>query len=160
MMVTTTSTGSHLIARVGHTRVAIDNARVEAIVDSPPVTSMPLVPSPIAGLTAHRDEVVVVVDLRLILGSMEEIDESSLSTVVFVETERALLGLVIDAEMASTDLDRASIQPAPVTMLPIARRIVDGIGRVEGELVAVLDLEAIWTGVVDAGDDMPPDRSP
>lgn len=116
--------------------------RVQDIVEPEQITPVPLAPSAIAGVLNLRGRIVTVIDLRECLGSPPP-DETGRLMSVTVEHKGDLFTLLVDSIGDVRSLPRAQFDKPPVTLDQRMRRLCSGVFRLEGELLAVLDVEKV-----------------
>jgi purine-binding chemotaxis protein CheW len=132
----------HLVVTIDTTRLAIAESRVDDVALDAAITETPLAPALVAGLTSRHREVVVVVDLRRALGLVERAPAAG-AAVVFVDTTIGPLGLLVDEVVAPTQVDSEHLAVPPATMIAPARRIIAGVARLDDQLLAVVDVDAV-----------------
>ncbi|MEM9682422.1 MAG: chemotaxis protein CheW [Pseudomonadota bacterium] len=118
---------------------------VQDIVETHNITQVPRTPSAISGIMNLRGRIVTVLNLRRILGRN---DESSSKMGVTVETNGDLYTILVDEIGEVRLLDRADFETAPATLDPKLKQLCTGIYRLDGELLAVLDVAQILCGEV------------
>jgi purine-binding chemotaxis protein CheW len=116
--------------------------RVQDIVEPTQITPVPCAPSAIAGVLNLRGRIVTVIDLRECLGAPAVSNEDKLMSVT-VEHDGDLFTLLVDSIGDVRSLPRAAFDKPPVTLDPRMRRLCSGVFRLEGELLAVLDVEKV-----------------
>ena len=118
---------------------------VQDIVETHNITQVPRTPSAISGIMNLRGRIVTVLNLRRILGRN---DESSSKMGVTVEANGDLYTILVDEIGEVRLLDRADFETAPATLDPKLKQLCTGIYRLDGELLAVLDVTQILSGEV------------
>src|SRR6185295_15873440 len=98
---------------VGDVSYAVPIASVREIVNPGPLTSLPHLPTAVAGVADHRGEVIVVVDLRARFGLSPAMDQSRTKWVLLAVGERSI-GLIVDqvTEVFGTGGDHVRAAPA------------------------------------------------
>lgn len=118
---------------------------VQDIVETHNITQVPRTPSAISGIMNLRGRIVTVLNLRRILGRN---DESSSKMGVTVEANGDLYTILVDEIGEVRLLDRSDFETAPATLDPKLKQLCTGIYRLDGELLAVLDVTQILSGEV------------
>lgn len=113
---------------------------VQDIVETHNITQVPRTPSAISGIMNLRGRIVTVINLRRILGRD---DESSSKMGVTVEFHGDLYTILVDQIGEVRLLDRSDFEAAPATLDPKLKQLCTGIYRLDGELLAVLDVNQI-----------------
>lgn len=133
-----------LILRLAGERVAIRAADVEAVVETGPLTPVPGAPDHVAGLCALRSRVLTVIDCRASLDpslSLADAPSEAVSTVVAGHPYALLLDGVEDV----VEADCAASTPE-LPLAPYWRRVAQGTVEAEGDLLLLLDVEALIAG--------------
>lgn len=116
--------------------------RVQDIVEPQQITPVPRAPSAIAGVLNLRGRIVTVIDLRECLGAPAASEDRRLMSVT-VEHKGDLFTLLVDSIGDVRSLPRAAFDKPPVTLDQRMRRLCSGVFRLEGQLLAVLDVEKV-----------------
>lgn len=129
---------------------ALPVERVQEILDLRPITRLPNAPSQLLGMIDVRGNGVPVADLRTMLGMAATADtEMSRIVVLWVEAEgrRSIVAFRADRVIEVTALD-TDVEPLPNAGLFNWRdRMIAGIGRRNGGLVTVLDIDRMFDGL-------------
>ncbi|SOC16015.1 purine-binding chemotaxis protein CheW [Rhodobacter sp. JA431] len=127
---------------------ALPVARVQEILDLAPFLKVPHWPTHLLGVIDVRGTGVAVVDLRRLLGLAPKPDDAATRLVVLrLDTPRGPLGIALKTErvLEVTELDGPKQDPLPETgMADGVSRFVAGLGRRDGKLVAMLDLDGMF----------------
>ncbi len=113
---------------------------VQDIVETHKITQVPRTPSAISGIMNLRGRIVTVINLRRILGRT---DESNSRMGVTVEFKGDLYTILVDQIGEVRLLNRKDFEAAPATLDSKLRHLCTGIYRLDGELLAVLDVNQI-----------------
>ncbi|EEW24139.1 chemotaxis protein CheW [Rhodobacter ferrooxidans] len=145
---------------VGDELFAVPVTRVQEILDLQPISRLPNAPGHLLGVINVRGEGVAVVDLRAVLHLPPQPDtEATRIVVLWVRngSDTLVAALKADRVQEVTELD-----PGPLTALPQARllrweqQMVDGLGKINGAFVTVLDIDRMFDshmlGLPDAAD--------
>mgnify|MGYP001249994251 CR=1 FL=1 len=128
--------------------------RVQEILDLQPVAPMPNAPAHFMGITDLRGQNVPVVDLRRLLGLPDTADTPQTRFVV-VHIDRPgqppfVLGLRTDRVIEVTRLDDDELgRIEDGGVLGWSGRAVAGIGRRNGDVVSVLDIDRLFGAYAD-----------
>ena len=112
------------------------------------VTDVPMMPACIRGVINLRGAVVPVMDLSTRFGKAATAVTKS-SCIVIVEVgepgdgERKNMGIVVDAVQAVLEIPSSEIEPAPSFGTRIRPDFIEGIAKVNGRFVILLNVEQI-----------------
>lgn len=116
---------------------------VQDIVETYAITQVPLAPSAISGIMNLRGRIVTVINLRRILGKT---DDADCRMGVTVEYQGDLYTILVDQIGEVRLLDQADFEAAPATLDQTLKQLCTGVYRLDGELLAVLDVDQILSG--------------
>ncbi|MCA2977941.1 MAG: chemotaxis protein CheW [Myxococcaceae bacterium] len=139
------------VLEVGGEHYVVDLKRVEEILPVQPLTPVPKAPAFLEGVVKLRGEVVPVVDVRRRLG----VQPAAVATpgprvrrrerMVVCRLGRRRVGFLVDAVTKVLRVDRAALQPAPLSVRPGHRPHVLGVVGEPGALKLMLDLLSLVT---------------
>ena len=109
-------------------------------------TKVPLAPAEVSGALNLRGRIVTAINVRQRLGLPRYEGEKDPLSVV-VEHEGELYSLVIDSVGDVLSIKDSAIQDNPPTLDPLWRDISEGIYRMEGKLMLVLDVSKLLESV-------------
>jgi purine-binding chemotaxis protein CheW len=136
----------YLTFRLAGETFAVRVLRVREILEFQAFTKVPNVPRWIRGVINLRGGVVPVVDLALKFG-LPESPITKRTCIVIVEVdlgdEHVVMGILVDAVSQVVDLPGASIEAAPPFGTRVRVDFLEGIGKVEGSLVLLLDIDRV-----------------
>ncbi|MEQ8388375.1 MAG: chemotaxis protein CheW [Alphaproteobacteria bacterium] len=116
--------------------------QVQDVLGPQRLTPIPLAPKQVAGALNLRGRIVTAIDVRKRLGlPPREGNEKGMSVAVEIGTE--LYSLVVDSVGEVMKLPTEDYEAAPPTLDPVWRDISDGIFRLKGDLLVVLDVERL-----------------
>lgn len=133
----------YIVIRLGEEQYGIDIRYIDNIVRMQNITRVPKVPVYLKGVINLRGEVIPVVSIRLKMGLPA--DEYTRATrIIILKTESSgNLGIVVDevrevVTLSDDDIERVSYEARDGKM-----SFINGIGKNGGELISLLDLNAI-----------------
>jgi purine-binding chemotaxis protein CheW len=127
---------------VGGVEYAIDIPLVSQIVNPLPITPLPHVAAPIAGVADHRGEVIPVVDLRLQFGVPVEVTRRTKWLIVRVrEHQRA--GVVVDAVTGVFGTAQPEMRAVPRLGAGEERRGIASVADHDGAMAFVIRPELV-----------------
>ncbi len=128
--------------RVGAQWFGVPVLRVQDVIAETAINRVPLAPPEVAGSLNLRGRIVTAIDLRRRL-RMEPRDEAGGFMSVIVDRMGELYSLLVDDVGDVLWLTTDSHEASPVTMSPHWRGLCDGLYRLEGELLLVLNIEQV-----------------
>jgi purine-binding chemotaxis protein CheW len=130
--------------RVGGETFGVPVLSVQDVIAPVRIDVVPLAPNEVAGSLNLRGRIVTAIDIRTRLGMpVREAGASHMS--VIVERSGELYALQVDDVGDVLWLSVAEQEPAPITLAPDWRAVCDGLYRLEGELLLVLNVERFLT---------------
>jgi purine-binding chemotaxis protein CheW len=114
--------------------------QVQEVIRYQEMTRVPLTPPVIRGLINLRGQIVMAIDLRRRFG-MEDRPESQLPINVVVRTEDGPVSFLVDEIGDVLEVEEASFERPPETVLGQTRELVRGVYKLRERLMLVLDTE-------------------
>ncbi len=128
---------------MGSEMFGIDISYVDNIVRPQHVTRVPNVASYIKGVINIRGEIIPIMSLRLKMG-LEETEETKNTRFIIVKMEKyGKIGLIVDAVKEVVTLEENQIERVKVDTSEEVAHFVSGVGKVDGVLVSLLDLDMV-----------------
>jgi len=129
---------------------AVAILRVKEIIEFESVTRVPAMPAHVRGVINLRGSVLPVIDLSAKFGHGESIPTRT-TCIIVVETqidgEVLVAGLIADAVSEVVDLPAAQIEPPPPFGTNVRVDFLAGMGKLDGRLLLILELDRILTPV-------------
>ncbi len=141
---TSAATEGFVSVRVGSQWFGVPVLRVQDVIDQTAINRVPLAPPEVAGSLNLRGRIVTAIDLRRRL-KMEPRTEVGGFMSVIVDRSGELYALLVDDIGDVLWMSSDSHEPTPVTMSANWRGLCDGLYRLEGELLLVLNIEQVLT---------------
>lgn len=113
--------------------------KVQDVLSSYQITRIPLAPPEIMGSLNLRGRVVTAIDLRTRLGLRARGKDAETMSIV-ADHDSELYSLVVDAVGEVLALSTSNFDRNPPTLDPKLRAFSDGIFRLDGRLMVVLDV--------------------
>ncbi len=133
----------YLIFSLGGELFAVGTLRVREIIEYGNITAVPMMPSFIRGVINLRGAVVPVIDLNARFGRTKT-DISRRTCIVILEVQSDegthVLSIIVDAVSAVRHIDAANVEPSPSFGTHIRADFIDGMAKVNGGFVILLDL--------------------
>jgi purine-binding chemotaxis protein CheW len=127
---------------LGEEEYAVELDVVNEIIKTREVTEIPRVPSFIRGVISLRGIIVPVFDLsrRLNIGV---VDDCKSTRIVVCQKEGKLAGLLVDCINQVVKISVCNIEPPPTVLSGLDRDFVEGVGRVDGRMLILLNLSHV-----------------
>jgi len=125
---------------------AIGILAIKEIIEFGSLTKVPMMPACIRGVINLRGAVVPVMDLSARFGTAStEVTKRTCIVIVEVEAEgeHRDVGVVVDAVNEVLEIAAAEIEPAPAFGARISTDFIEGIGKVNGRFVILLDVDRV-----------------
>ena len=128
-----------LVFSLAGERYGIEAAHILEVVPLPELTPVPCTPPFVLGVMNHRGRILPVLDLRRLL----ELGGQGVPAggrVVAVEAGGMTFGVFAEAVIGTVTVGAHQVAPPPVVLTGDRQALIEGV---TGEMVAVLDLEAL-----------------
>ncbi len=118
--------------------------KVQEIIGMMPITPVPRTPSHIRGVVNLRGKVIPVVDLRLKFG-MSFKEQNDETCIIVVQANEVQTGIVVDSVSEVLDIPPQAIEDAPSFGSSVNSDYILGIGKAEGKVKLLLDIDKVLT---------------
>ena len=139
-------TQQYLTFMLGGEMFAIGILAIKEIIEYNSLTEVPMMPPYIRGVINLRGAVVPVADLSVRFGRTAG-PVTKRTCIVIVEitanSERQDVGVVVDAVNEVLDLPASEIEPPPTFGAKIRTDFIQGMGKVNGKFVVLLDVNHV-----------------
>ena len=140
-----TEPAQYLTFMLAQEQFAIGILGIKEIIEYQGVTEVPMMPPCVRGVINLRGAVVPVVDLLARFGRPSSA-VTKRTCVVIVEAacgadERQVMGLLVDAVNEVLDIAASDIEPPPSFGARIRSDFIQGVGKVRGKFVLLLDVD-------------------
>ena len=136
----------YLTFSLGGEVFALGILNVKEIIEFGNITEIPMMPAFIRGVINLRGAVVPVIDLSARFGGAAS-TVSRRTCIIIVELndgdERQDLGVIVDAVNEVLEIPRAEIEPPPTFGAKIRADFIQGMGKVEGRFVIILNVDRV-----------------
>jgi purine-binding chemotaxis protein CheW len=124
---------------------ALDITRISEIIKVRELTDIPRSPEYVMGIISLRGVVVPVFDLRrrLNLGASEILPTSR---IVVSQYDDITVGLLVDSINQVVNLADEDLEPPPGVLSGLDRDMLEGIGRSQGRMIILLNLQNVLDG--------------
>lgn len=131
-----------LCFRVSDEIYGINIMDIKEIIKPREVTEVPRAPVFVSGVLSLRGTIIPIIDMRLRLGLQQE-ETTSKERIVVIKSDSSFSGLLVDEVIQVVQVPAEAIEAAPTVLDGIDRDFVSGIGRSDGRLMIILNLENI-----------------
>jgi purine-binding chemotaxis protein CheW len=137
----------YLTFMLGGEVFAIGILGIKEIIEYAGLTEVPMMPACIRGVINLRGAVVPVMDLSSRFGKASTaVTKRSCIVIVEVATEAQdslVMGVVVDAVNAVLEIPASEIEPAPAFGAKIRTDFIEGMGKVNGKFVILLNVNRV-----------------
>ncbi len=136
--------GKYLTFYLDGEEYGVQILKVREIIGIMEITQLPQMPHYIKGVINLRGKVIPVVDLRLKFGMSEaEYTDETCVIVVDIGTQ---VGIIVDTVQEVADIADKDIEPPPALGGSVETTYLMGMGKVNGSVKILLDIDPILTG--------------
>lgn len=128
--------------RVGGLFLGVPAGTVQEMIRTTDRTHVPLVNPVVHGLVNLRGEIVTTIDLRRRLG-IEPREARDVDTNVVIRFDDTVVSLVVDEIGDVVTVDGDEFEAAPSTLNGRCRDVVDGVYKLNGQLLLTFDLDRL-----------------
>ena len=136
------STLEFLCFRVSDEIYGINIMDIKEIIKPRDVTEVPRAPAFVSGVLSLRGTIIPIIDMRVRLGLSTD-EPTGKERIVVIKSNTSLSGLLVDEVIQVVQVRPDAVEAAPIVLDGIDRDFVTGIGRSDGRLMIILNLENI-----------------
>ncbi len=129
---------------IGNVTYGIDVVRAKEVLNLMEYTKIPNAMPFMKGVIDLRGVIVPLIDMRIKFNIEEEYSDQD-QVVIIIEIDGYTFGMIVDAVSDVTNLSSDEIYNTPHFSKDIDKDAIQGIGRVNGKLVVVMDVDKIFT---------------
>lgn len=130
--------------RVGKLFFGVDVAEVQEIIRYQALTPVPLAPSIVRGLVNLRGQIITAIDMRALL-RMDSFPPDSTPMNVVIRAAGETVSFLVDGIGDVIDVDATTYEPTPPTVNPHVAKIIDGVFKLERQLLLIIKPDACLT---------------
>ncbi len=130
--------------RLGNEEFSLDILRVQEIIRHMELTRVPRTPDFVDGVINLRGRVIPVLDLRKRFGLASD-ERTNETRIIVVDVDNKTVGLKVDAVSEVLRLPADTVEPAPAIVTGAESDYIKGVGKLDGRLLILLDVEKILT---------------
>jgi len=133
----------HIVGfQVGRETYGVPITSLHEIVRVPEITVVPDAPVYLEGVINLRGKIVSVMDLRKRFGE-KQLALNKQNRILVVEHSGKLAGLIVDSASEVLKIPAADVEAAPSVFQEGGLNCVSGLGKVNGRLVVLLDMNKL-----------------
>jgi purine-binding chemotaxis protein CheW len=136
----------YLTFTLGSEVFAIGILAIKEIIEYSSLTTVPMMPAYVRGVINLRGAVVPVLDLSVRFGRpASPVNKRTCIVIIEIVTagERQDVGVVVDAVDSVLDIPPDQIEPPPAFGARISTDFIQGMGKVNGKFVILLDVNCV-----------------
>ncbi len=126
--------------KLGKEEFGVDIMKVQEIIRMQKITQVPNAPDYVKGLLNLRGKVIPVIDIRKRF-QLECDQDAEQTRIVVVDIDGQIIGITVDAVSEVLRLPHEKIEPVPPTVTNVDTEYLKGVGKLEGRLLILLDLD-------------------
>lgn len=135
-------TKQYIVFSLGEERFGIDSLKITTIDRMKTITRVPKTPGFIKGVINLRGDIIPVMDLRQKF-KLPQIEETEDTRIIILKLEEVSIGVIVDQVVHTIQLGEDAIENVSGLLNNIANDYIDGIGKVDGEIVTLLNFEKL-----------------
>lgn len=132
----------YVSVHIGGQLFGVEVDEIREVFSPQDITGVPRSPSEVAGLLNLRGRIVTAVDARQRLGLPAREDGAAVMA-LGLEQGSELFGVLVDEVGEVMRLKADTLEPSPAHLDPTWRSLLKGVHRLEGDLLAVLEIRAL-----------------
>ncbi|MBO8164958.1 MAG: purine-binding chemotaxis protein CheW [Brevibacillus sp.] len=133
-----------ILFQMGNEHYGLPTMHVKEIIKPLPITRFPKSPPYVEGVIDLRGKILPIVNLRTMFG-LEPLPITESSRFVDVDLNGFRTGIIVDAVSEVVHIPVSQIEPAPPIVAGVEGRYLQGVARINGKLVLLLELDQIFS---------------
>lgn len=133
----------YIVIRLGEEQFGIDIRFIDNIVKMQNITRVPKVPEYLKGVINLRGEVIPVMSLRMKMGLPEDEYVRTTRIIILKLEQQGNVGIIVDEVKEVVTLESTQVDKMSYDSKEGAVNFINGIGKRDGELISLLDLNSI-----------------
>lgn len=133
----------YIVIRLGDEQFGIDIRFIDNIVRMQSITRVPKVAAYLKGVINLRGEVIPVMSIRMKMGLPEDEITKATRIIILKSETQGNFGIIVDGVKEVVTLDTEQIDKVAYDMKEGSVNFLTGVGKHNGELISILDLNAI-----------------
>lgn len=132
----------YVIFKLGDEKYGVDISNVGGITEFTTITKVPDAPTYIEGIINLRGDIIPIINLKTRFKIATTAENADPRIIVYNTNERDI-GFIVDDASQVLRLEDQNVEPAPTIIKGANRQFIDGVGKVDGEIIVLLDFEKI-----------------
>ena len=124
----------------------IDVMKVQEITKALPMTRVPLAPKYVHGLINLRGQISTAIQLRELFGIRDNVPQEQMNVVCKIMD--ILVSFLVDRIGDVMELNYVDFELAPDTIPENIRRYIEGVYKVPGTLMSVIDVDKVTESII------------
>ena len=137
-----TENAQFIVIKIGQEQFGIDIQHIDNIVRMQNITRVPKVPDYFKGVINLRGEIIPVMSLRLKMGMEPDVITKATRIIIIKIEQHEGIGIIVDEVKEVVTLEKEQIEKMSYDK-DEKKIFVYAVGKVEGALVSLLDLNAV-----------------
>lgn len=136
-------TTQFIVIKIGDEQYGIDIKYIDNIVRMQHITRVPKVAPYLKGVINLRGEVIPVMSIRLKM-DLDEDEITKATRIIILKVEQyGMIGVIVDEVKEVVTLDNSQIEKVAYDNKEEKTNYINGIGKYEGGLISLLDLNTV-----------------
>lgn len=133
----------YIVVKIGSEQYGIDIKYVDNIVRMQQITRVPKIQPYFKGVINLRGEIVPVMSLRLKMNQAPDEFNNATRIIILKLEPQAAIGIIVDEVKEVVTLEEDEIEKVHYDVKDENPGFINGIGKHEGELISLLDLNVV-----------------
>ena len=136
-------TTQFIVIRLGDEQYGIDIKYIDNIVRMQHITRVPKVDAYLKGVINLRGEVIPVMSIRIKMGLEADVETKSSRIIILKLEQQGTIGVIVDEVQEVVTLENDQIERIAYDSKEEKDSFLSGIGKCEGGLISLLDLNTV-----------------
>jgi len=136
-------TTQFIVIKLGDEQYGIDIKYIDNIVRMQHITRVPKVDAYLKGVINLRGEVIPVMSIRIKMGLSPDVETKSTRIIILKLEQHGMIGVIVDEVKEVVTLDNEQIEKIAYDSKDEKDNFLCGIGKCEGGLISLLDLNSV-----------------
>lgn len=136
-------TTQFIVIKLGDEQYGIDIKYIDNIVRMQHITRVPMVDDYWKGVINLRGEVIPVMSIRIKMGLERDVETKSSRIIILKLEQQGTIGVIVDEVREVVTLENEQIEKVAYDSKDDKSNFLNGIGKSNGGLISLLDLNAV-----------------